>query len=80
MARRKRIAKALAIFVVGSVVGVIAGFIVAGVLLPSDPTGRGAPGDGFLIILCVGTALAISFPLSLLAAARAIWPAKKNSN
>ena len=38
--------------------------IIAGFQMPDDPTGRGTPGDGFLIILWVLGSLVVSVPLS----------------
>jgi hypothetical protein len=47
---------------------VISGFIVGAFLLPPDPTGKGAPGDGFVIIISVLIGLAVSIPVSVLLA------------
>lgn len=49
-----RVLKVIAILVVGPLLGVVFGLILGGLLLPPDPSGRGAPGDGFLVMLCAG--------------------------
>jgi hypothetical protein len=59
-----------AILVIGPVLGVMFGLIVGGLLLPSDPAGRGAPGDGFLVILCTGIGLSVSVAGSVMLANR----------
>ena len=61
-----RVLKVVVVMVIGPLMGLLAGFIVAGFLLPPDPSGRGAPGDGFLILLCMGISFAFSIPLSAL--------------
>jgi len=48
------------------------GFFLGSLFLPSDPTGHGAPGDGFLLILTGGVGFIIFFNGSALFAAR-IW-------
>jgi len=65
-----RLPKVIGILLGGPVLGVVSGFVVGGLLLPPDPTGRGAPGDGFLIMLCIGIGLAVSIPASVLLA---VW-------
>jgi hypothetical protein len=42
------------------VLGMGIAFLAAILLLPPDPSGRGAPGDGFLIIGFVGVGLLVS--------------------
>ena len=65
-----RLFKVICVLVVGPVLGVISGFIVGSLLLPADPTGKGAPGDGFVIIISVLIGLALSIPVSVLLARR----------
>jgi hypothetical protein len=65
-----RLLKVIGILLIGPVLGVVSGFIVGGLLLPPDPTGRGAPGDGFLIMFSIGIGLAVSIPASVLLA---VW-------
>jgi hypothetical protein len=65
-----KIVKVMCIMLFGPLLGSVAAFLVAILLLPSDPSGRGAPGDGFLIIGCVGVGLAVSVVVSLLLAIR----------
>lgn len=69
-----KIVKAIAILLVGPLLGCIVGCIIAIFLLPPDPNfasngGHAAPGDGFLVILCVLGSLLISVPLSAVLAA-----------
>jgi hypothetical protein len=45
-------------------------FLAAVLLLPPDPSGRGAPGGGFLLIGFVGVGLVASIVVSLLLAVR----------
>ena len=68
--QRMRVLKVITILVVGPALGVVVGLIVGGLLLPSDPTGRGAPGDGFLIILCAAVGLSVSIAGSVMLADR----------
>jgi len=63
-----RLLKVIGILVTGPVLGVVSGLIIGGLLLPPDPTGRGAPGDGFLIMLCAGMGLAVSIAASVMLA------------
>jgi len=68
-----RIVKAIAIVLIGPLLGILVAFVLAILALPPDPNfikngGHGSPGDGFLIILYVLISLAISIPLSLLLA------------
>ncbi len=55
-----RFVKAAAAFVGCLIAGAIAGFVVAALLLPPDWDGVRAPGDGFLLILCMGGGLLLS--------------------
>jgi len=72
-----RIVKVVCVLVGCTIIGAVAGFVIAGFLLPPDPTGRGAPGDGFLIIWCAGAGLVISAVVAIFVAVRIIWrPAK----
>lgn len=65
-----RLLKVIGILVIGPVLGAVSGFVVGGLLLPPDPTGRGAPGDGILIIYCVGIGLVVSILASIMLA---VW-------
>jgi hypothetical protein len=65
---RMRFAKASIVLVLGPVTGTAIGFIVAGLLLPPDPTGRGGPGDGFALFLGAGIGLLVSLVFSIVAA------------
>lgn len=71
-----RFLKVIGILLIGPVFGAVSGFIAGGLLLPPDPTGRGAPGDGFLIILWVGIGLAVSVPASVLLA---VWSWRRSA-
>jgi hypothetical protein len=64
---RMKIVKASLVLVLGPVAGTVLGLMVAGLLLPSDPTG-GAPGDGFALFLGAGIGLIFALVLSVLAA------------
>jgi len=75
----KRVGGILAILVSGPIVGALIGSVVATFYLPPDPTGHGAPGDGFLIILYSGLGLLFGALASLIAAAVILvvgWRAK----
>ena len=71
-----RLFKVIGILVVGPMLGAVSGFIVGGLLLPPDPTGRGAPGDGFLIMYCVGIGLVVSILTSVLLA---VWSWRRST-
>jgi hypothetical protein len=58
-----RTIKIVCVMFFGPALGIVAGFIVGGLLVPPDSTGRGAPGEGFLILYCT----AIGFVLCVLA-------------
>jgi len=63
-----RLFKVICVLVIGPVLGVISGFIVGSLLLPPDPTGNAAPGDGFLIVISVLIGLVLSIPAFILLA------------
>jgi hypothetical protein len=65
-----KIAKVLFIMVAGPIIGAGIGSVVAGLMLPKDPSGRGSPGDGFMVFYCVGMGLVVSVILSVLLAIR----------
>jgi hypothetical protein len=65
-----KIVKVIAVIMIGPVVGLVLGFFLGTLFLPSEPTGRGAPGDGFLLILTGGVGFIIFFIGSALFAAR----------
>jgi hypothetical protein len=56
----------------GPFLGILAGFVVGGLLVKPDVSGRSAPGDGFMIFYCVCLGLVISVLLSALLGIR-IW-------
>jgi hypothetical protein len=66
-------AQAIAIVVIGPLLGVLVAFFFGILALPPDPNfaangGHAAPGDGFLLIGYVFASLLISVPLSILLA------------
>lgn len=65
-----KILKVICIMLFGPVLGMGIAILAAVLLLPPDPSGRGAPGDGFLIIGFVGVGLVVSIIISLLLAVR----------
>jgi hypothetical protein len=65
---RMRFVKASFVLVLGPAAGTVIGLMVAGLLLPPDPTGRGAPGDGFALFLGAGIGLMFSLVFSVVAA------------
>ncbi len=67
-----RILKVIVVMTVGPVLGLLSGFIIGGLLVPPDLSGRGTPGDGILIMACMGYGVALSILLSALFA-RWIW-------
>ncbi len=76
-----KIVKVLAVLVGCPIIGAAVGAVIALLLLPPDPTGRGAPGDGFLIFLCVGVGLTISTVVAIFVAVRILWrPAKAETS
>jgi hypothetical protein len=40
-----KVLKVLAVLISGPIVGILLGFLLAILLLPPDPSGRGAPGE-----------------------------------
>jgi hypothetical protein len=67
-----KIVQIIAVILIGPTVGLILGFFLGSLFLPSDPTGHGAPGDGFLLILTAGVGFIVFFIGSALFAAK-IW-------
>jgi hypothetical protein len=65
-----KIFKVICIMLFGPVLGMGIAFLVAALLLPPDPSGRGAPGDGFLIIGFVGVGLVVGGVISQLLAVK----------
>jgi hypothetical protein len=68
-----KIVKALAILLVGPLLGVLVGFFLGSLAPPPDPNlvsngGHAAPGDGFLIMGYMFVSLLVSVPLSNLLA------------
>jgi len=61
----RRVATAIAILLFGPLLGMVAGGLLGAFsLAPGYADGGRAPGDGFLIILCIAAGLFVSFPLS----------------
>jgi hypothetical protein len=67
-----KIAKVLAIILIGPVIGLVLGFFVGSLFLTSNPSGQGSPGDGFLLILTAGAGFIVFGICSVLIAVR-IW-------
>jgi hypothetical protein len=67
-----KILKVIAVVLIGPIVGLLLGFFLGSLFLSPDPTGHGAPGDGFLLILTGGVGFIVFFIGSALFAAR-IW-------
>ena len=65
-----KVFKVICILLFGPVLGMGVAFLAAILLLPPDPSGHGASGDGFLIIGFVGVGLVVSIVISLLLAVR----------
>jgi len=64
-----KIAEAIAILVVGPLLGVLVAFVLATFALPPQALNGGrAPGDGFLIMTYIFFSLFVSVPLSVLLA------------
>jgi hypothetical protein len=68
-----KIVKAIAIVLIGPLLGILVAIVLAVCALPPDPNfanngGHGSPGDGFLIMLYIFISLVVSVPLSLLMA------------
>ena len=75
----KILGKALTILVVGPLTGAVLGFIASVLLMRPDPTGGRAPGDGIVVIFCVGIGVLFSAFASVIAAAVLLvthWPTK----
>jgi len=72
-----RLLKVVGLLLTGPVLGCMSGLIVAAILLPPDPTGQGgAPGDGILIMFCIGIGLVVSIPATVLLA---IWSWRRSA-
>ena len=67
-----KVLKVVGVLLGSAIIGAMAGFIVAGLMLPADPTGRGAPGDGFLILLGMGFGVLISLVVAQIFVIRTI--------
>jgi hypothetical protein len=68
-----KIVKAIAILLIGPLLGVLIVVILALFALPQDPNfvrngGHGSPGEGFLIFMYVTISFWVSVPLSLVLA------------
>jgi hypothetical protein len=63
----------IAVMIFGPVLGILVGFAVGAIAMPTqNPDVGRAPGDGFLIMGCVVLGLFVSIPLSAVLA-RVIW-------
>ena len=73
-----KVIKVVGVMVFGPLVGMALGFFLGALFLPSDPTGRGSPGDGFLLILTGGLGFGV-FCLGSAWLAVRIWRRSANS-
>ena len=64
-----RVLRILGIFVTCGLVGTVGGVFVGAFLLAPNPGGR-APGDGLLILFCMGLGFVLALPVSTLLA---VW-------
>jgi hypothetical protein len=64
-----RVLRVLGIFVTCGLVGTVGGVFVGAFLLAPNPGGR-APGDGLLILFCMGLGFVLALPVSTLLA---VW-------
>jgi hypothetical protein len=71
-----KIVKIIGVVLSVSLIGVVAGLVIAGLLLRHEDTSSTAQGGGFLIILCAMDGLLFSIPLSVLLA---IWSWRRSS-
>jgi hypothetical protein len=68
-----KIVKVIAIMFFGPVLGILAGFVVGIIAMPTQSADVGrAPGDGFLIMGCAVLGLLISIPVSAVLAGK-LW-------
>ena len=65
-----KIVKVICILLFVPLLGICIASIIAALLLPYDPTGRGAPGDGIMILGCLVVGLVVSLIIAILLA---IW-------
>lgn len=68
-----KIAKAIAILILGPLLGLLVASVAAGLVLGSNPQiaangGHPAPGDGILIMIYLAISFLVSVPLSIAAA------------
>ncbi|HWX94624.1 MAG TPA: hypothetical protein VNY29_18495 [Terriglobales bacterium] len=78
-----KIAKAIAILLLGPLLGILFAFVFGALSLPTQALDGGrAPGDGFLIMAYILLSFLISIPLSIWLAGvvlfRASWAPKSN--
>jgi hypothetical protein len=78
-----RIARVIAVMFFGPVLGILAGFVVGALAMPTQTPDVGrAPGDGFLIMGCVALGFFVSIPVSAVLAG-VLWSrsgARQKSN
>jgi len=79
-----KVLKIVAILIFSPVLGAVAGFVIATlILLVANPSSvlsnDGSPGEGFLAIPCILVCLLISIPVSWMIAAK-VWNSDKNQS
>jgi hypothetical protein len=67
-----RVAKVIAVLIFGPILGLITGFVLGVVAMPSQVPGDRSPGDGFLIMGCIFVCVLLSV-LGSAALAWKIW-------
>lgn len=68
-----RIVKVIAIMFFGPVLGILVGFVIGIIAMPTQTADAGrAPGDGFLLMGCIALGLLISVPVSAVLAGK-LW-------
>lgn len=80
-----KIVKAIAVLLIGPLLGIMIALILGALALPPDPNfvangGHGAPGDGFLIMGYILVSLLVSVPLSILLAGIVLFRKPKLEN
>jgi hypothetical protein len=78
-----KIAAAIAILLIGPLLGIFAAIILVSFALPPDPNfvsngGHASPGDGFLIMRYVFLSFFVSVPLSVLSAGIVLFRHEKS--
>ena len=60
-----KVVKVLGVLLGCPIVGAVVGGVIGALLLPPDASGRGTPGDGILLLWCVGIGLLVSALVAL---------------